>query len=55
MYVFIIGRNTDGNRLLLNGGLQIVFKRHLAMNSLDLDVGGLGGRVKAVARTLGSS
>ena len=23
MYVFIIGRNSDGNRLLLNGGLKL--------------------------------
>ena len=55
MYVFIIGRNSDSNRLLMNGGLQLECVSFRKFNFLDRDVGGLGCRVKAVAGTLGST
>ena len=49
MYVFIISRNSDGNRLFLNGSLQLGLIPCINDHSfLDPDVGGLGCRVKAV-------
>ena len=44
MYVFIIGRNSGGDRVFLNGGLQLgIFTiGFYDLNSLNLDVGGLG-------------
>ena len=49
VYVFIIGRNSDGNRLYRNGGLSQGLRIFInSISMFDFDVGGLGSRVEAV-------
>ena len=56
VYIFIIGRNSDGNRLLLNAGLEL-WKIIAIEETLDFDfdVGSLGSRVDAVGGVIATT